>query len=74
MLQFHLEPFDELTANGKVIEFISSGSFVVKLSNHEWDRELREHAIKSYDVETFCSLSTVFRTVGRCIMRSCHAV
>ena len=28
----------------------------------------------SYDVETFCSLSTVFRTVGRFIMRSCHAV
>jgi|SoiMetStandDraft_2_1073263.scaffolds.fasta_scaffold11971_2 hypothetical protein len=34
----------------------------------------REYAITSYDVETFCSLSTVFRTVGRCIIRSCHAV
>ena len=28
----------------------------------------------SYDVATFCSLSTLFRTVGRCIIRSCHAV
>ena len=28
----------------------------------------------NYDVETFCSLSTVFRTVGRFIIRSCHAV
>ena len=29
---------------------------------------------RSYDVETFCSASTVFFTVGRFIMRSCHAV
>ena len=28
----------------------------------------------SYDVETFYSLSTVFRTVGRFSMQSCHAV
>jgi hypothetical protein len=34
----------------------------------------REYMITSYDVDTFCSLSTVFRTVGRCIIRSCHAV
>ena len=34
----------------------------------------REYSLLSYDVETFCSLSTVFRTVGRFIMRSCHAV
>jgi hypothetical protein len=30
--------------------------------------------ISRYDVETLCSLSTAFRTVGRSIMRSCHAV
>jgi hypothetical protein len=28
----------------------------------------------AYDAETFSSLSTVFRTVGRFIMRSRHAV
>ena len=28
----------------------------------------------NYDVETLCSASTVFFTVGRFIMRSCHAV
>ena len=33
-----------------------------------------EYAITGYDVETLCSLSTLFLTVGRCIMRSCHAV
>ena len=27
-----------------------------------------------YDAATACSLSTVFATVGRCIMRSRHAV
>ena len=34
----------------------------------------RECGDTSYDVEMLCSLSTVFRTVGRFIMRSCHAV
>jgi hypothetical protein len=53
--------------------------FVVRLSNHEWDCDAvsfaaRDYTITSYAVETFCSLSTVFRTVGRCIMRSCQAV
>ena len=34
----------------------------------------RDYAITRYDVEMFCSLSTVFRTVGRFSIRSCHAV
>jgi hypothetical protein len=34
----------------------------------------QEHAIANYDVETLCSLSTLFLTVGRFIMRSCYAV
>ena len=38
--------------------------------------ELRnwELTLQNYDVETSCSASTVFFTVGRFIMRSCHAV
>src|SRR5439155_18077463 len=32
------------------------------------------NSITSDYVETFCSDSTTFRTVGRCIMRSRHAV
>ena len=34
----------------------------------------RKYPITNYDAETFCSASTLFRTVGRFIMRSCHAV
>jgi hypothetical protein len=34
----------------------------------------RGYPLSSYDVETFCSASTIFRTVGRFSMRSCHAV
>jgi hypothetical protein len=34
----------------------------------------QEYARADYDVETFCSSSTLFLTVGRFIMRSCHAV
>jgi len=34
----------------------------------------QEHAISNYHVETLSSLSTLFFTVGRRIMRSCQAV
>ena len=34
----------------------------------------QEYRIRNDYVETFCSLSTLFRTVGRFIMRSCQAV
>ena len=37
-------------------------------------RQRQENATTNYYVETLCSLSTLFRTVGRFIMRSCHAV
>ena len=37
-------------------------------------RQRQKYAITTYDVETFCSLSTQFLTVGRFIMRSCQAV
>ena len=33
-----------------------------------------EYSMTNYDAETLSSLSTLFRTVGRCIMRSRHAV
>ena len=68
---------------------MSAGSDITNQSNLKWEpgshsaamtrpdaiiSRKREYSTTNYDAETLCSLSTLVLTVGRFIMRSCHAV
>jgi len=59
---------------GMTIELLSEVQSQAAAADCDTVSQQGEHAIRNYDVETACSLSTLFRTVGRFIMRSCHAV